>query len=152
MFSSVLVAVDGSEHARAALREATDIARSQGASLTMITAYSGDLPWLGTVPPAMSQQLIDEYLSGVRSQAETILEEARSQLPGGVAARALAVEGPPAQTILAEAAAAGHDLIVLGSRGRGDATSILLGSVSHHVLHHSRVPVLVVHVRKVEQA
>lgn len=52
------------------------------------------------------------------------------------------VEGHPAEALLD--AADGADLLVVGSRGRGGFASALLGSVSQHVTHHARCPVVVI--------
>jgi nucleotide-binding universal stress UspA family protein len=54
--------------------------------------------------------------------------------------------------LLKRAAAADHDLIVMGSRGRGAVRSAFLGSVSHFVLNHTTVPVLIIHDGRSESA
>ena len=41
-----------------------------------------------------------------------------------------------------------HDLVVMGSRGRGALSASLLGSVSHYALNHSQVPVLIIHTEE----
>jgi nucleotide-binding universal stress UspA family protein len=148
MFTSILVGIDRSEHARVALAQAVDIARTQHASLTALVAYSTLMPW-GPVAP-LPQSAVDEYVASVRSDAQAIADEARSAIPTEVHAEILVVEASPAESLLDQAVTGHHDLIVVGSRGRGDAESFLLGSVSHAVLHHSRVPVLIVHVPSVE--
>jgi nucleotide-binding universal stress UspA family protein len=148
MFTSILVGIDRSQHAQVALTQAADIARTQKASLTVLVAYSTLMPW-GPVAP-LPQSAVDEYVAGVRSDAQAIADEAKSAIPAEVSAEILVVDAAPAQAILDQTAAGHHDLIVVGSRGRGDAGSFLLGSVSHAVLSHSRVPVLIVHVPSVE--
>jgi nucleotide-binding universal stress UspA family protein len=150
MFTSILVGFDRSTHAQVALSQAVDIARTQGASLTVLVAYSTLMPW-GPVSP-LPQSAVDEFIAGVRNDAEAIGNEAKSAIPPEVTAEVLIVDEAPAQALLDRSMSSNHDLIVVGSRGRGDAGSFLLGSVSHGVLNHSRVPVLIVHVPSVEDA
>ncbi len=150
MFKSIVVGVDRSEHAQVALTQAVDIARTQKAALTVVVAFSTVMPW-GPVAP-LPQSAVDDFVAGIRAEAQAIAKEAAAAIPTEVTSSVITVDAAPADAILDEAVAGKHDLIVVGSRGRGDASSILLGSVSHAVLHHSRVPVLIVHVPAVETA
>ena len=148
MFTSILVGVDRSEHAKAALKEAIDIARTQHAALTVLVAYDTVMSW-GPVSP-LPQSAVDDFIASVRGEAQAIADEAAAAIPSEVQAQMVIADAAPATALLDQATTGKHDLIVVGSRGRGDATSFLLGSVSHGVLNHSRVPVLVVHVPSVE--
>jgi nucleotide-binding universal stress UspA family protein len=150
MFKSIVVGVDRSQHAQAALAQAVDIARTQQSALTVVIAYSTVMPW-GPVSP-LPQSSVDEFLTGVRADAKAIADETAAAIPKELKPDIRVIDGAPAQAILEQVDAGKHDLIVVGSRGRGDASSLLLGSVSHEVLNHSRVPVLIVHVPSVEAA
>jgi nucleotide-binding universal stress UspA family protein len=147
MFKRILVALDGSTHAQRALEEAVDLARSQGASLTAVTAAPDVSAWLfaggygGLVPPANTDELNQQS----RRQHEEMLDAAVASVGDRVQIDKRVRHGVAPEAILAEAREGGHDLIVMGSRGRGELRSLLLGSVSHHVLQASEVPVLVVH-------
>jgi len=137
MFRSILVAWDGSEHAKRALGEAVDLARTQEARLTLLTVAPPLRAWPGYVPPVSEAELI--------SAAEQTLAEGEALVPEGIPVSGLTATGDPGMELLKRTRAAGHDLIVMGSRGRGAIRSAVLGSVSHFVLNHTAVPVLIVH-------
>jgi nucleotide-binding universal stress UspA family protein len=58
---------------------------------------------------------------------------------------------PIRTAVIRQIKAGRHDLVVMGSHGRGAVRATLLGSVSHYVLHHSPVPLLIVHAERATQ-
>lgn len=144
MFHRILVGVDGSLHAQRAAREAGDLARALDAELTLLGAYLSVPPWPELGRAMLSQDAWDAYGAAARSEAQSSVDAALAAVGTDVAVNTLVVDRRPVDAILDEAARGGHDLVVVGSAGRGDVASVLLGSVSHRVVHECRVPVLVV--------
>lgn len=145
MFRDILVAVDGSSHAERALSEAIDLARQSEGSLTLVTVVPELTTWaLGAgFTPAVDYEALHNDLD---REYREMLDAARAKVPPEVPSRSVLLEGRPGQAIAGEARSGGHDLVVMGSRGRGELRSMVLGSVSEEVLHASPVPVLVVHL------
>jgi nucleotide-binding universal stress UspA family protein len=139
LFRSILVAFDGSPDARRALVHAVALARDQNARLTLMTV----------VPPpgAMTSFAARGGVTPdtIRSGYEHMLREAAETVPDDLGVTTRVAEGPAAHWIVKCAQEGGHDLIVMGSHGRGRLAGALLGSVSQRVLHESPVPVLLAH-------
>jgi nucleotide-binding universal stress UspA family protein len=144
MFRRLLVAFDGSSHAKRALAEAVDLASANVGSVTVMavapdpSVWGLDFGYNASVDFAgVAGQMQREY--------RTMLDAAVATVPDGVPVSQVLRHGAAGREIVDEAETSEHDLIVMGSRGRGELRSLLLGSVSHRVLEGSRVPVLVVH-------
>jgi nucleotide-binding universal stress UspA family protein len=138
MFRKILVAVDGSQHARDALEIALDLAQRYGASLGLLHAFPH-------VSDLLGYPQYDHLLEARTLIGEKLLESARTQVGDLAPVDLHLVEGPPAPAILRVAEEENYDLIVLGSRGRGQIAGMLLGSVSSAVAQRSRCPVMIVH-------
>ena len=136
----IVVGVDGSDSARKALKCAVVEAEAWGAELTAVAAVpmasgAGALAWL---PAAVDR---DQVLADVRSGLDRAVAEAVEGHPG-VTVRRHALDGNAAQ-LMSEFSTA-VDLVVVGSRGRGGFSGLLLGSTSQGVLSHAACPVMVV--------
>jgi len=140
VFRRILVAFDRSPHAQRALEEAVDLAEATKARMTVITVAPDPMDWVigGSYGAPISR--VD-----TQRAFEQVLDTAIQTIPDHQPVESILARGAAGPAIVREARVGGYDLIVMGSRGRGELTSLLLGSVSRHVLHASSVPVLVVH-------
>ena len=138
--SRIVVGVDGSPEAKEALRWAVEEARLRGAALRVVHAW--EFP-LGAVGPGVPALYNGEFLQTLRLDAEQLVDRLLAETdPGATIIETAVVEGPAAQTLIA--AAEGAELLVVGSRGRGGFTGLLLGSVSQQCAHHAPCPVVIV--------
>jgi nucleotide-binding universal stress UspA family protein len=142
MFRNILVAVDGSPHADRALREAIDIAAAGNGRLTLITAVQRPPSWASTPMAVAASQTLAQDLE---QESRDALEHAVQTVPASIPVTKILSEQPIRHALCAQMRSGRHDLLVMGSRGRGAVSASLLGSVSHYVLNHSPIPVLVVH-------
>jgi len=139
---TIVVGVDGSEGGSAALEFAAAEAAFRGARLRIVSAWSVPIAAYGSgFTPPVDPATWEAF--GVRAQqvADEALAAAKQQQPS-LEGEALAVQGQPADVLLAQAADA--KLIVVGRRGLGGFRSLLLGSVSQQVVQHATCPVVVV--------
>ena len=138
----VVVGVDGSDASVDALRFAADEARLRQIPLRVVCAWStpvaADWPTGVTMDPVHFEESAHRIVSGA-------LTAIGSELTG-VDVQTAVVVGGAAPVLLEQCSE--DDVLVVGSRGRGGFTGLLLGSVSQHVVAHAPCPVIVVHHRR----
>ena len=138
VYRNILVAIDGSPDADAALAHAAELARDQRARLTLVTA----------VPQVPATALLASGAAPPRSEVvkhyAELLRVAAGELPKDVSVTTLLVEGPPARALIERSKSGAFDLIVMGSHGHGRLHTSLLGCVSQKVMQASPIPVLLI--------
>jgi nucleotide-binding universal stress UspA family protein len=144
-FRNILAAIDGSPHGARALEEAVDLAQAYNAKLTVITSVPDPSTWLVTGGAYGGQLNYEALAAEAEREHRELLEHAVDGIPGDLPVTKILAQGRPGERILEQVEAGGHDLVVMGSRGRGQMRSLLLGSVSHQVLNASPAAVLIVH-------
>jgi nucleotide-binding universal stress UspA family protein len=136
----IVVGIDGSDGSAAAFAWALRQAELTGGELTAVLAYSYELWWIdgGT---DYEPKIIEHKARAARRKLDEILA---SWLPASTSAivHPMVVEGHTTTALLELAREA--DLLVVGSRGRGELTGLLLGSVSQRCAERATCPVVVV--------
>src|SRR5262245_55345084 len=144
MFDSMVVGTDGSETAKEAVRQATDLAKRLDARIHLVSAYE-------PVPEGRlrdeRQQVPDDmqWMVNPREDVNNVLHQAGEKIQqAGVEVHTHAREGDPADAILDVAEEQQAGLIVVGNKGMTGAKRFLLGSVPNKVSHHAPCSVMII--------
>ena len=147
MYKNILCGIDGSEHSLHAATQACEMAQQSGGSLTFVVVTK---PF--KISSKAKQYLEREGLLGeatyiVAPMTEKVLDEAKrcARKAEVKEVKTAILEGQASRKIVEYAKLKKCDVIFLGSRGRGDVESLLLGSVAHKV--SSLAPCTVILVR-----
>ena len=134
----MVVGVDGSDASAAAVDWARDHALATGATVEVVSAWRAVPNGVGTFAYGFT-----DYSMFERGCQQAVDEQVARLSHAGVAASGVVAVGQPASALTL--AAAGADVLVVGSRGVGGFDRLLLGSTSHQVLRHADCSVVIVH-------
>jgi nucleotide-binding universal stress UspA family protein len=137
----IIVGIDGSDHSKLALEWAMKEAAIRHAPLTVIIVHPVIAGFSGR-PVAYPTD--DALADQARETAHEEVDKTLAQLgvPGPETVTVQGVSGFPAEVLIT--ASRDADMIVVGSRGSGGFSRLMLGSVSSQVTHHAQCPVVVI--------
>jgi nucleotide-binding universal stress UspA family protein len=141
---TIVVGIDGSEGADEALRWALGEARLRGAKVRVVVAWHVPAIVYGGVGSVVLTSPAQDFRKGAEATARNALVRL-GRASEGLEIETRVREGRPASVLIEEARDA--ELLVLGSRGHGGFTGLLLGSVSAECAAHSPATVTIVHAR-----
>ena len=149
MSTKLILGYDGSDCAKTALSRTIDLAGAMpDSTVVVVCAYELSLPYvpMGVTDSALkTSQEFDAHAQLVRDHREGQVDQAAEKLAAaGVRAEKVVAEGHPVEVLLETATEHDAALIVVGSHGHGTVSTAFLGSTALKLLHHSKLPVLVV--------
>ncbi|MCR8634581.1 MULTISPECIES: universal stress protein [Paenibacillus] len=140
MFSNIVLAYDGSNSSKKALEKAIEIAKINDAKLEVVHSLHNRAAILGEAIFTPSDDYEKDYLE----HTQVIIDKLNDELSPIPNAKATLLIGNPVTTILNYAYDISADLVIVGNRGLSDVKEFFLGSVSHNLVQHSKIPVLVI--------
>lgn len=149
MYRHILVPTDGSPLSTRAVKEAIELAKTCGAKLTAVHVIPPFTPpvYMDGVIPYPELYSPAEYKRVTEAQSQRVLAKIteRARTAGVRCATAMVTAQPVWKAILSAARSKRCDAIVMASHGRRGIEGVLLGSETHKVLTHTKLPVVVCH-------
>lgn len=137
-FTNILVPTDGSEFTKAAIREAIDLAKVVGGTVTAL--YVIDQTVFGSVSVDSSVNAIYDMMEKEGHNATSFVRSLGEE--NGIAVNEIVVSGSPVKTIVETSG--DFDIIVMGTLGRTGFAKFMMGSVAEKVVRFAKCPVMVV--------
>jgi nucleotide-binding universal stress UspA family protein len=142
MYKKILVPLDGSQLAEAVLPHAEALAKSEGAEIVLLSVpVTPSLEFLSR-SPGLANKVIKE--TEIETESYLDLEVAKLQ-KDGIKVTSIMREGPIPDMILKVADEIHADVIAMSTHGRSGVQRWLMGSVADRVVHHSHIPVMLIH-------
>lgn len=137
MFKRILVATDGSVHARKGLEKAVKMVEPYKSEVHIDLVYCVDVKDNSQIlrysdnreADALSKRMVAESMDYLHHE--------------GISSSSFYLRGEPARMVLLYLKEHDYDCLVVGSRGRNDLQTLVLGSVSHKLAKHAKIPVLI---------
>ena len=145
-YSHILVALDESPMAYAAVEQALSLAQDLKSQVTIMSVIAID-PFVGVDFYKVAPAITDYFMQAEKNAKERLEDVKQSFVRDGLSVNIKLIHGvSPSQGIIQVADEVNADLIIMGSHGRTGIQKVMLGSVAQNVLTHSPIPVLIVKV------
>lgn len=134
----ILVPVDNSEYSSRALEYAEGFAKKMDSSILLLHCHH-------KYPSYLGEPFLQEAINRIHDKANMVLEPYRNFLKRQkVHFSERLLEEPVGEAITKTAKIENIDLIIMGTKGKTDLEGLLLGSVSHKVMHYAHCPVMII--------
>lgn len=135
----MMVPVDNSVFSMNAVKYSIDFSKQMGSSILLLHCHH-------KFPSILGEPYLQDAINKIKDDAESVMALYRELYKKhNVEISELLLEEPAGQSISEASRIEKIDLIIMGSKGKSDLEGLILGSVTHKVLHYAKCPVMVVH-------
>lgn len=143
MFKKILLAVDSSKNSKKVVETGADLAGKYGAELIILHTWY--MPERFNAHKSSHYVYLRKVEENMVNHGNDFLATLKNELEEkGIRVKTILEKGPAGPVIVAKAKSEETDLVLIGSRGLGNVSSLLIGSVSNYVIHHAECPVLII--------
>lgn len=143
MFKKILVAVDNSVHSKKVVETGADLAAKYGAELILLNTYY--IPERFNAHESSHYVYLRKIEENMIKHGNDLLATIKAELEAkNLKVNTIFEKGPAGPVIVSKSRDEACDLVLVGTRGLGNVTSLIIGSVSNYVIHHAECPVLLV--------